>query len=68
MEDYEQRKKEWTYSPKGVWSELKKVQWPTFGNLMSTSGLVIAFTALFGVYFFLCELASSSLVSWIVGL
>lgn len=60
-------KKEWTYSPKGVWSELKKVQWPTFGNLMSTSGLVIAFTALFGVYFFLCELASSSLVSWIVG-
>lgn len=61
-------KKEWTYSPKGVWSELKKVQWPTFKVLMGTSGSVILFTALFGVYFFLCELASSSLVSWIVGL
>jgi preprotein translocase subunit SecE len=61
-------KKERTYSPKAIWQELKKVQWPTFGNLMSTSALVIAFTLLFGAYFFVCELAASSLVSWIVSL
>ncbi|WP_300970910.1 hypothetical protein [Faecalibaculum rodentium] len=35
---------------------------------MSSSGLVIGFTLLFGLYFFICELAASSLVSWIVSL
>lgn len=55
-----------TYSPKLVWAELKKVQWPTFKELMGTSGLVIVFTVLFGLYFYICELAASALVSWIV--
>lgn len=55
-----------TFSPKLVWAELKKVQWPSFKELMSTSGLVIVFTLLFGVYFYICELAASGLVSWIV--
>jgi preprotein translocase subunit SecE len=61
-------KKEWTYAPGAVFKEWKKVQWPTFKQLMSTSGLVIVFTALFGLYFFVCELAASGLVSWIVSL
>lgn len=64
----EKEKREWTYSPKAIFQELRKVQWPTFKQLMSTSGLVIVFTLLFGVYFFICELAASSLVSWIVSL
>lgn len=57
-----------TFSPKAIFAELKKVRWPSFKGLMSTSGLVLIFTFLFGVYFFLCELAASGLVSWIVSL
>ncbi len=57
-----------TYSPKAVWAELKKVRWPSFKGLMQSSGLVIVFTLLFGLYFFICEMAASGLVSWIVSL
>lgn len=57
-----------TYSPKSVWAELKKVRWPSFKGLMQNSGLVIVFTLLFGLYFFICEMAASGLVSWIVSL
>lgn len=60
--------KDATYSPKAIWAELKKVKWPTFKELMQQSGLVIVFTVLFGIYFFICELAASGLVSWIVSL
>lgn len=60
--------KDATFAPKAVWAELKKVRWPSFKNLMGQSGLVIVFTLLFGLYFFICELAASSLVSWIVSL
>ena len=41
-------KKERTYSPSKVFKELKTVKWPTFKELMSSSGLVIVFTVLFG--------------------
>ena len=61
-------KKEMTYSLKGIVKELKNVKWPSFKELMKSSGLVIVFTILFGFYFFLCELGASSLVSWIVSL
>ena len=44
-------KKERTYSPSKVFKELKTVKWPTFKELMSSSGLVIVFTVLFGLYF-----------------
>ncbi|MCF0258673.1 MAG: preprotein translocase subunit SecE [Erysipelotrichaceae bacterium] len=60
--------KEATYSPKAVLAELKKVQWPSFKELMGNSALVIVFTLLFGLYFFVCEVAASGLVSWIVSL
>lgn len=60
--------KEATYAPKAIIAELKKVQWPSFKTLMGQSGLVIVFTLLFGLYFFLCEMAASGLVSWIVSL
>lgn len=57
-----------TFAPSAIWRELKKVQWPTFPQLMKSSALVIVFTLLFGAYFFVCELAASALVSWIVSL
>lgn len=60
-------KKERTYSPSKVFKELKTVKWPTFKELMSSSGLVIVFTVLFGLYFFVCEVLSSGLVKMIVG-
>ena len=60
-------KKERTYSPSKVFKELKTVKWPTFKELMSSSGLVIVFTVLFGLYFFVCEILSSGLVKMIVG-
>ena len=60
-------KKERTYSPKLIFKELRTVKWPNFKELMGTSGLVILFTVLFGLYFFVCELACSGLVKLIVG-
>ena len=60
-------KKERTYSPSKVFKELKTVKWPTFKELISSSGLVIVFTVLFGLYFFVCEFLSSGLVKMIVG-
>lgn len=60
-------KKERTYSPRGIFRELKQVQWPGFKGLMKSSGLVILFTLLFGVYFFICELVASGFISVIVG-
>lgn len=59
-------KKDRVYSPAGVIRELKTVKWPTFKELMSTSGMVILFTVLFGVYFFICELLASGLINFIV--
>lgn len=59
-------KKERTYSPKGIFRELRTVKWPTFKELMASSGLVIVFTVLFGLYFFVCELAASGLINAIV--
>lgn len=59
-------KKDRVYSPAGVIRELKSVKWPTFKELMSTSGMVILFTVLFGVYFFICELVASGLINFIV--
>lgn len=59
-------KKDRVYSPAGVIRELRTVKWPTFKELMSTSGMVILFTLLFGVYFFICEFVASGLINFIV--
>lgn len=60
-------KKDRTYSPKGIIRELKQVQWPGFKGLLKSSGLVILFTLLFGLYFFICEILASGLIQVIVG-
>ena len=59
-------KKDRVYSPKGIIRELITVEWPGFTALLKSSGLVILFTLLFGVYFFICELAASGLLNLII--
>lgn len=55
------------YSPVAIFRELRKVEWPSIKELTKSSLLVIVFTVLFGLYFFVCELLASGLVNKIVG-
>lgn len=57
-----------TFAPSAIIAELKKVQWPSFKQLVRSSGMVILFTLIFGLYFFVCEIAASALVSWVVSI
>ena len=45
-------------------SELKKVTWPTFGEVVKKTGIVIAFVVIFGVFLF----GVNTLLGWLVGL
>ncbi|MCI6088273.1 MAG: preprotein translocase subunit SecE [Absicoccus porci] len=67
MAKEKKEKKGWAYSPANVMRELKKVKWPSVKQLSKDSLLVIVFTLLFGLYFFVCEILSTGLVSKIVG-
>ena len=67
MAKEKKEKKGWAYSPANVMRELKKVKWPSVKQLSKDSLLVIVFTVLFGLYFFVCELLSTGIVSRIVG-
>ena len=67
MAKEKKKKKGWAYSPANVMRELKKVKWPSVKQLSKDSLLVIVFTLLFGLYFFVCEILSTGLVSKIVG-
>ncbi|MBB5183645.1 preprotein translocase subunit SecE [Catenisphaera adipataccumulans] len=55
------------YQIRQVRGELRRVQWPSFGQLMKSSSLVIVFTILFGLYFFLCELLANGMLKAILG-
>ena len=67
MAKEKKEKKGWAYSPASVMRELKQVKWPSVKQLSKDSLLVIVFTLLFGLYFFVCEILSTGLVSKIVG-
>lgn len=56
------------YTPLTVFRELRKVQWPSPKELTKSSLLVIVFTLLFGVYFFICEMVATGFISKIVGM
>jgi len=43
-------------------SELKKVTWPTFGEVVKKTGIVIAFVVLFGLFFY----GVNALLGWLV--
>lgn len=45
-------------------SELKKVKWPSFGEVVKKTGVVVAFVLLFGIFIF----GVNTLLGWLVGL
>ena len=45
-------------------SELKKVTWPSFGEVVKKTGIVIAFVVLFGLFFY----GVNALLGWLVTL
>ena len=45
-------------------SELKKVTWPTFGEVVKKTGIVVAFVVLFGLFFY----GVNALLGWLVTL
>ena len=40
----------------GVTTEIKRIRWPKFSELMSDTGRVLAFCILFAIFFVLCDL------------
>lgn len=61
-------KKDRTFSPAGIHKELKRVRWPklktegTEIGILSNTGSVIVFTAVFAAIFVLCNFAISKLL------
>ncbi|MBR1890281.1 MAG: preprotein translocase subunit SecE [Clostridia bacterium] len=49
---------------KETMSELKKVTWPTFGEVVKKTGIVIAFVLIFGLFFY----GVNALLGWLVTL
>ena len=45
-------------------SELKKVTWPTFGEVVKKTGIVIAFVVIFGLFIY----GVNTLLAWLTGL
>lgn len=45
-------------------SELKKVTWPTFGDVVKKTGVVIAFVVIFGLFIY----GVNTLLAWLTGL
>lgn len=45
-------------------SELKKVTWPTFGEVVKKTGIVIAFVLIFGLFLY----GVNTLLGWLVSL
>ena len=45
-------------------SELKKVTWPTFGEVVKKTGIVIAFVIIFGLFIY----GVNTLLAWLTGL
>ncbi len=53
---------------KGVWSELKKVHWPSKKQLVNYTGVVIFTVAAFALAISLFDWGISSLFEWILSL
>ena len=49
---------------KETMSELKKVTWPSFGEVVKKTGIVIAFVVLFGLFFY----GINALLGWLATL
>lgn len=55
------------FSISGIRKEIKRIRWPHGKDLFTSSLTVIVFTALFGVFFLLCEVIASGFLK-IVGM
>ena len=50
------------FSFEGIKTEVKRIRWIKFGELLESTGKVLAFCVLFGVFFVLCDLIISKLL------
>jgi len=48
-----------------MWAELKKVTWPTRGELVNYSLVVLGFLVAMGVIIFVIDTGAAALVKWI---
>ena len=46
----------------GIKTEVKRIRWIKFGELLESTGKVLAFCVLFGIFFVLCDLVISKLL------
>ena len=53
------------FSVNGVLTEAKRIRWPKGNDLAKDSVTVIAFVAVLGLFFFLCQLVSSGFLKLI---
>ena len=49
---------------RGTASELKKVTWPTFGEVVKKTGIVVSFVVIFGLFLY----GINTLLGWLVSL
>ena len=50
------------FSWSGITTEIKRIRWIKFGELLESTGKVLAFCVLFGIFFVLCDLVISKLL------
>ncbi|MEA1986623.1 MAG: preprotein translocase subunit SecE [Candidatus Marinimicrobia bacterium] len=50
----------------GVKVEMKKVSWPTFEELKGSTGVVIVFSLMIGIFLFIVDLLLTKTVNFII--
>ncbi len=50
------------FSWNGIATEIKRIRWIKFSELMESTGKVLVFCILFGIFFVLCDLVISKLL------
>ena len=50
------------FTPEGIKTEIKRIRWIKFPELMESTGKVLAFCVLFGLFFMLCDLVISKVL------
>ena len=50
------------FSWSGITTEIKRIRWIKFPELMESTGKVLAFCVLFGLFFMLCDLVISKIL------
>ena len=47
------------FTPEGIKTEIKRIRWIKFPELLESTGKVLLFCILFGIFFVLCDLVIS---------